>query len=116
MPEYLYEHPKNGKIISIIQSIHDKHEYIDDSGVKWNRVFTAPELNTEGSLKTDCTAQQFSDYVGKKKGTIGDLFDRSKELSEKRQKVLGKDPLKEKYYKNWSKKRKGKKHPLSVQD
>ena len=116
MPEYLYEHPKNGKIISIIQSIHDKHEYIDDSGVKWNRVFTAPELNTEGSLKTDCTAQQFSDYVGKKKGTIGDLFDRSKELSEKRQKVLGKDPLKEKYYKNWSKKRKGKKHPLSGKD
>lgn len=116
MPEYLYEHPKNGKIISIIQSIHDKHEYIDDSGVKWNRVFTAPELNTEGSLKTDCTAQQFSDYVGKKKGTIGDLFDRSKELSEKRQKVLGKDPLKEKYYKNWSKKRKGKRHPLSGQD
>jgi len=112
MPEYLYKHPKTGKVISLIQSIHDKHEYIDEKGVKWDRVFTAPELNTEGSLKTDCTAQQFSEYVGKRKGTIGDLFDRSKELSEKRQKVLGKDPLKEKYYKNWSKKRKGKRHPL----
>lgn len=112
MPEYLYEHPNNGKVISVIQSIHDKHEYIDENGLKWSRIFTAPELNTEGSLKADCTAQQFSDYVGKKKGTIGDLFDRSKELSDKRQKAMGKDPLKEKYYKNWSKKRKGKRHPL----
>jgi hypothetical protein len=112
MPEYLYEHPKNGKVISLIQSVHDKHEYVDKNGVKWNRVFTAPELNTEGKLKPDCTVKEFSDYVGKKKGTIGDLFDRSAELSQKREKMMGKDPLKKKYFESWSKKRKGKRHPL----
>jgi hypothetical protein len=116
MPEYLYQHPKNGKVISVIQSIHDKHEYTDNTGIKWNRVFTAPELNTEGTLKADCTAQQFSEYTGKRKGNIGDLLDRSAELSEKRKKIMGKDSVKEKYFKDWSKKRKGKRHPLSGQD
>jgi len=112
MPEYLYEHPTNGKTISIVQGINDKHEYIDKNGLKWNRIFTAPELNTEGTLKADCNEKQFSDYISRTKGTIGDLFDRSAELSEKRKKIIGKDPVKEKYFKNWSKKRKGKKHPL----
>jgi len=116
MPEYLYQHPKTEKIISIIQSVHDKHEYIDDKNVKWNRVFTAPELNTEGTLKADCSARQFSEFVGKRKGSMGDLWDRSAELSAKRKEKMGKDPVKEKYFENWSKKRKGKKHPSAGQD
>jgi hypothetical protein len=116
MPEYLYQHPKNGKTISVIQSIHENHEYIDGSGTKWDRIFTSPQLNTEGTLKAECSSREFSEFTGKKKGTIGDLWDRSKELSEKRQKIYGKDPVKNKYFKDWSKKRKGKKHPLSGQD
>ena len=44
------------------------------------------------------------------------MFDRSAELSEKRRKIYGKDPVKEKYYKDWSKKRKGKVHPKSRLD
>jgi hypothetical protein len=69
MPEYLYQHPKTEKIVSIIQSVHDKHEYIDDKNIKWNRIFTAPELNTEGTLKADCSARQFSEFVGKRNDT-----------------------------------------------
>lgn len=111
MPEYLYQNPKNNKVISIIQSIHDNHEYIDEDGLKWNRVFTSPQLNTEGTLSADCSAQQFSEFTKNKKERFGDLWDRSSELSEKRKKLYGKDPIKEKYFKNWSKKRKGKKHP-----
>ena len=30
MPEYLYQHPITKKIISIYQSVHDTHEYIDE--------------------------------------------------------------------------------------
>lgn len=45
---------------------------------------------------------------------MGDLWDRSQELSEKRKKLYGgEDPVKKKYYDNWSKKRKGKVHPKS---
>lgn len=112
MPEYLYEHPKTKKVISIIQSVHDKHEFIDDDGIKWNRIFTAPQLNTEPKLKAESTSKDFVEYTSKKKGTLGDLWDTSKELSEKREKVYGKDKVKEGYFKSWSKKRKGKKHPL----
>jgi hypothetical protein len=111
MPEYLYQNPKTGKIISLIQSIHDKHEFFDKKGFKWNRVFTSPQLNTEGSLDANCTDKQFSEFTKNKKDTMGDLWDRSEELSHKREKIYGQDPVKNKYYKNWSKKRKGKKHP-----
>jgi hypothetical protein len=107
MPLYIYQHPKNKKIIEIAQSIHDKHEFIDNKDVKWNRVFTIPELNTEGTLTAECTEKQFVEYTEKKRGTVGDLWDRSKELSQKREKIYGKDPTKEKYKKDWSKKRKG---------
>ena len=43
--------------------------------------------------------------------TIGQLWDESKVLSEKRAKVGGKDPVKEKYFKNYKKRRRGIKHP-----
>lgn len=111
MPIYIYQNPKNKKIIEIIQSIHDNHEYIDKDGLKWNRIFTAPQLNTDGTLKGDCSESQFSEYTKKQKGTIGDLWDRSKELSEKREKIYGKDPVKTKFLKDWSSKRKGRNKP-----
>ena len=111
MPEYLYQNPKTKKIISIIQGVNDVHEYFDKNELKWDRVFTVPELNTQGTLDANCNVQQFSEYTKNKKGTVGDLWDRSAELSSKREKIYGKDPIKNKYYDNWSKKRKGKKHP-----
>lgn len=116
MPLYSYIHPETEEIIDVIQSINDKHVYIDEHGVEWKRVFTAPEINTQGTLKADCSEKQFSEFVKNKKGTLGDMFDRSKELSQKREKVYGKDPVKEKYFKDWSKKRKGKIHPKSHSD
>lgn len=111
MPEYIYQHPNSQKIKIIVQSIHDIHEYTDEEGIKWNRIFTAPQLKTESSMNETTTAQQFSEYIGKTKGSVGDLWDRSAELSEKRTKIYGQDPVKKQYFKDWSKKRKGKKHP-----
>jgi hypothetical protein len=111
MPEYLYQHPTAKKIISIHQSIHETHEYFDEKGIKWERIFTIPQLNTEGSLDVNCTQKEFSEYTKKKKGGIGDLWDRSAELSEKRKAIYGEDPVKQKYLSEWKKKRKNKNHP-----
>lgn len=111
MPEYIYQNPLTNEIISIHQSINDKHEYIDKNNIKWNRVFTCPQLNTDGTLDPNCTESQFSEYVKNKKGSIGDLWDRSAELSDKRKKIYGEDPVKKKYLDGWKKKRKNKKHP-----
>jgi len=116
MPIYTYIHPDTEDTIDLIQSVHEEHIYIDDSGVEWKRVFSAPEINTKGSLKADCTPKEFSEFTKNTKGSVGDLWDRSAELSEKRKKVYGQDPVKKKYFEEWSKKRKGKIHPKSKLD
>jgi hypothetical protein len=116
MPLYTYIHPKTEERIDIVQSVHDDHVYRDENGVTWQRVFSVPEVNTQGNLKADCSPKDFSEFTKNKKGTLGDMFDRSAELSEKRKKIYGTDPVKEKYYKDWSKKRKGKVHPKSRLD
>ena len=116
MPEYLYQHPTDGKTICLIQRINDKHEYIDAKGIKWNRIFTAPQINAQEKLSVNSTGKDFARVTSSQRGNVGDLFDRSQELSDKRKKVYGKDPIKNEYFKNWSKKRGGKKHPKSYED
>lgn len=88
----------------------DEKQYIDDEGVEWKRVFLGSQL----SCNADIDPWSNSDFVNKtanKKGSIGDLMDKSAELSEKRaQENGGVDPVKSNYYKNYSKKRGGATH------
>lgn len=116
MPFYTYINPDTEEVIDVAQSINENHVYIDKNGLEWRRVFTVPEVNTHGTLTADTTEKQFSEYTRNQKGSMGDLYDRSAELSEKRKKIYGKDPVKKKYFNDWSKKRKGKVHPKSHLD
>ena len=110
MPEYIYQHPKNGKTISVIQSMKEKHEYTDDKGVKWNRVFSVPN----SAVDTSVGSSSKEDFLRmtQKKMTVGDMWDVSAQLSEKRTKRYGKDPVKEDTVKKYKKKCHGKRHPL----
>jgi hypothetical protein len=109
MPLYLFQHPKTKKVVEVVQRISEPHEY-SEGGVKFNRVFTVPNASTD--TKIDAFSEKdFARKTGNKKGCLGDLFDQAKEASEKRKKVLGKDPVEEKFWKNWSKKRGGRKPP-----
>lgn len=110
MGMYIFEHPKTGKTVEIYQSVHDKHEYIDAKGIKWNRVYTVPQASIDSQIDP-FSSKQFTEKTANKAGTVGDLWTRSAELSEKREKIAGKDAVKEKWFKNWSKERNGKKHP-----
>lgn len=112
MPIYIYQNPKTKQIKEVVQSIHDQHEYMED-GIKWHRIFTTPQVNTQEKLNENSTEKDFSRITSNQKGSVGDLWDRSKELSEKRKKVYGEDKVKRKYFEDWSKKRKGKIHPKS---
>lgn len=111
MPIYSFKSPKSNKIIDIIQSMNDIHEYCDEDGVKWERIWEVPQASIDSQWDADSPA----DFISKsnsKKGNYGNLIDKSKELSEKREKKYGVDPQKEKYLKDWSKSRGGKKrHP-----
>ena len=86
----------------------EEHVY-EENGVKFNRVFTKPTAATDTKIDP-MNSREFVEKTGKKKGTMGDLWDQSQEASQKREKIIGKDPLKEKYYENYSKTRKGRPH------
>ena len=117
MPIYIYQHPKNGKTVEIFQGMNDEHTYKDKKGVEWRRVFTAPTASIDANIDP-FSEQAFIEKTGKNKGTVGDLWDRSKEMSLKRaEKRDGEDPVMKAYYKAATKKRKGKKsfHELQSQ-
>lgn len=109
MPNYLFQHPETGETQEVFQHMNDSHVYVKD-GVSWNRIFTVPTA----SIDTNIDPMSHKDWNLKtenKRGTIGDMMDRSKELSEQRAKIVGKDPVKEKFFENHRKKTGGKYHP-----
>jgi len=109
MPEYLFSNPANeSELISLILSINSKKEYIKD-GVSWNRVWTIPQASIDSRIDPD-SAKDFTAKTANKKGSVGDLWDKSAELSSKRAQREGSDPVKEKFYKNYSKNSRGRQH------
>lgn len=111
MPIYVYQNPKTNDYIEVIQGMNEDHKYIDDSGLEWKRVFIAPNM----AMDLDANPFDQQAFIDKTSnaGTMGDLWDRSKEMSDKRASQNGgEDPYKKKYFKDYSSKRKGAKHHL----
>ena len=111
MPLYLFKNPKTSKTVEILQSMKEEHVFIDDDGLEWERVWLSP--NTAIDTEIDPFSEtDFVDKTKSKNSTVGDLWDQSRELGEKRAKIHGgEDPVNKKYDKNYSKKRKGMKRP-----
>jgi len=111
MPSYIFQHPKTEEYIEILQKMNEPHVYVDDSGVEWNRVFTIPNaLISDNLINADTTSKEFARKTSEKNYTLGDMWDLSAELSEKRKRVNGKDLTKEKAKKDYERKT-GKPHP-----
>jgi len=108
MPVYLFKNPKNGKVKEIVQSMNENHVYFED-GIQWERVFTIPQSNIDTQIDP-FSESEFKNKTSGKRETLGDLMDRSKELSEKRQRAAGTDPVQKKFFEDYSKKTNGKKH------
>ena len=109
MPEYLFENPDTGEVISVIQGIDEKHTY-SEKGKEFSRVFTIPTAPIDSSIDP-FSSQHFSEKTKNMKGSMGDMWDYSKELSEKRKEITGsEDPVRKKAERNYSKKRKGMKY------
>jgi hypothetical protein len=107
MPLYVFKHPETEEKIEIVQKMSDEHIYIDENGLKWNRVFQIP--NASIHMQIDGTKENFMNYTSNKKGTLGDLWDASREASEKRTKQYGHDPVKKDHFKKFEE-QKGIKH------
>lgn len=109
MGVYIYQNPKTGETVEIFQSINDKHEYVNENGVKYDRVFTIPHAAIDSQIDP-FSSKDFARKTRDKSMSMGDLWDASETASKKRERVNGKDPLKENHFKNYSKLRKGMKH------
>lgn len=80
-------------------------------GETWTRVLHSPHLATNGLAPIDPYSQKaFRDKTGTKGDTLGALWDRSAELSARRAEKEGKDPVKQKYYDDYAKQKKGRRH------
>lgn len=113
MPLYLYQNDKTGEIREVLQSMNEVHEYNGEKGNEksWKRIFTIPQASID-TKQDPFSTNDFLDRTKSKKGTYGNMLDYSKELSEKRASVMGGvDPVKQNYYKEYSKNRRGAKHP-----
>lgn len=113
MPIYIYHNEETDEYREIFQSMNEKHEYFGESGeeTSWKRVFTCPHASIDSKMDP-FKAEDFARKTGSKKGTYGDLLDKSAELSHQRAEMAGGvDPVKEKYFKDYSAKRRGAKHP-----
>ena len=110
MPLYCYRNSQTGEEVEIIQGMNDVHEFIDSSGVKWDRVFFAPNASIDTNVDA-FSQQKFVERTASKKGSYGDVLDYSAEMSAKRaEKAGGVDPVKKQYLEDYSKKRNGAKH------
>lgn len=109
MPIYLFQNPKTEEVIEVIQRMKDEHVYVDEDGLEWQRIFTIPAAGMDGKIDS-FSPRDFAEKTKGKGMTVGDMWDAAAEHSEKRAKICGKDPLKEKYYKQYSEKRNGIKH------
>lgn len=109
MPEYIFKHPMGSATVSVIQRMDEPHVYFDQDGLEWDRVYSSP--NTSIDTRSDGSYSSFKNQTSNKKGiTLGDMWDASRESSEKRTSIQGKDSVKEKFFKDYSKNRLGKKH------
>ena len=110
MPTYLFKNPETNEVKEVVQRMSEKHTY-SEGGVEWIRIWTIPRAIVDGKMDVWST-KEFVEKTGRMKGSVGDIWDLSREASEKRQQeVGGKDPIKEKYFNDYSANRKGKKHP-----
>lgn len=83
MPIYLFQHPVTKEISEVFQTMNQEHTLFDEKGIKYERLYTSPNCSIDSKIDP-FSSRDFAEKTRNKKGTIGDLLNKSKELSEKR--------------------------------
>ena len=99
MPLYVFKNPSTGEVKEVSQLINDNHLYVDQNGLKWERVFTVPYASVDTSVDA-FSEKDFAKKTASKNYKLGDMWDLSKELGDKRRKTEGKDSVNEKHLKD----------------
>jgi hypothetical protein len=104
MPIYTFENPETGETIDVIQKMNDDHIYIDEHGLEYKRVYYSPNTAIDSQIDA-FSSRDFAEKTRNKRGTIGDLLDKSKELSEKRGGASN-DPVLKNFFSSYEKENK----------
>jgi len=100
-----------------MQGMNDIHLYSGECNTQndWKRVFCSPQMAMDTQIDP-FSSKQFNDRTRDKKGTMGHILDYSTEMSDRRaEQAGGIDPIKQKYFENYSKTRNGAKHQMQKQ-
>ena len=115
MPEYTYCNIENEEEQrDFVFKMNDvKPDVIEVDGKKWRRDWSALRIQGAVDGKLNCWSERsFVEKTAKMKGTVGDLWEKSQELSSQRAKEAGgQDPILQKNYKDYAKKTRGAAHP-----
>jgi len=113
MPVYIFQHPVTKKVKEVVQKMNEPHVFASKDGTEWDRVFQSPNMAVDNSdsMGADTSCEDFVRKTKDKNYNLGEMWKLSAELSKKRAKGGGKDHVKEKAEKAYSKKCKGKRHP-----
>lgn len=110
MPYYDFLNERNGQIKTLFFHMNDDKKFIDDAGYEWVRQYCPPQASFDTKWDSN-SSSDFVEKTGKKRGgTMNDLWQKSAELSEKREKSMGQDPIKVKMHEDYKRLRK-KDHP-----
>lgn len=113
---YLFENPRTGERKDTSLGIEEEKVY-EENGERWNRVFTVPGVYIPNMNRVNPHSQQdFMRRTDKADVTVGDMWDLSGEMSEKRAESMGEDPIRAKHDREESKLRKGKKRAKKLSD
>ncbi len=115
MPQYVFERVDDPSVKQDIfyhmKAAPSVGTVVTIEGVKWKRIFTRPQASFDTRVDP-YSARDFVKATNKSGDNVGALWDRAKELSQKRAaKEGGTDPVRKQFFDNYSKRRHGKKHP-----
>lgn len=103
MPYYLFENVETNEFREIFFHMNDVKIYNGENGLEinlWERRYYSPQAAVDTKINAE-SAADFVNKTGKKRGTLGDLFDASKEAGQRREQLMGKDFEKDKNIKKW---------------
>ena len=115
MPQYLFQNKVSQEYREVFFKMLDDKIYNGEDGTEeglWERRFTIPNASVDSISNTNpFDTRAHVTKTGAMKGNLGDLFNVSKEMSERRAEKLGhEDPVKRQFFKDYQKKNNGAKH------
>lgn len=116
MPDYDFQH-EDGEVITVFVplSAEDEQRLVQTvNGRTYKRVYGVPRMAVDmGTRIGDATQQDFNRITGNKQMNVGDAWEISRDMHEKRKSEHGRDPVQEAQYAKHEKET-GEKHPAAV--